>query len=412
MKAAIYCRVSTENQAVDGTSLGSQKEACLKKAQELGYEVPEEFTIIETYSGLSLDRPKLNDIRQWVRDKLVDAVIAYTLDRLSRDPVHFIILQEELEKAGIKLVLVTETLDSTDLGKLIAYIRGYAAKLEALKIRERTLRGLKERAKLGKLVGGRSVYLYGDGYDKDHGKRVINEQQAQLVRDMFNWLVEGSTVNGVTYRLIDLGILTPTGKSRWNTSTVHKILTNPAYVGRPKTYHGIEMVDSTPALITDELFNHVQARLKNNEQQASRNAKIEFLLRGYTYCGRCQRKYYAARMHQKDRYYYCSGRLRMITSHKCDNKSYQADCLEDLVWGQLKQLLTRPETIVAELERRKHETNQVDFTKELSTIEKRLADLDRQQEELLGWALKGFSEEIVVKENRKINQYRDNLKDR
>jgi hypothetical protein len=102
----------------------------------------------------------------------------------------------------------------------------------------------------------------------------------------------------------------------------------------------------------------------------------------------------------------------MITSHKCDNKSYQADYLEDLVWGQLKQLLTRPETIVAELERRKHETNQVDFTKELSTIEKRLADLDRQQEELLGWALKGFSEEIVVKENRKINQYRDNLKDR
>ncbi|GAH81579.1 unnamed protein product, partial [marine sediment metagenome] len=116
MRAAIYCRVSTEDQEREGTSLQSQLEACLKKAHELGYEVPEEFIILETYSGLTLDRPKLPGLRQWVRDKEVDAVMGYTLDRLSRDPVHFIILQEELERAGTELILVTETVDSSDLG--------------------------------------------------------------------------------------------------------------------------------------------------------------------------------------------------------------------------------------------------------------------------------------------------------
>jgi len=143
MKSAIYCRVSTEDQEREGTSLQSQLEACQNKARELGYEVPEEFIILETCSGLTLDRPKLPQLRQWVRDTEVGAIIGYTLDRLSRDPVHFIILQEEMEKAGVKLISVTEDIDSSDLGKLVSYIRGYAAKLEVEKIRERTTRGIR-----------------------------------------------------------------------------------------------------------------------------------------------------------------------------------------------------------------------------------------------------------------------------
>jgi len=123
--------VSTEDQEREGTSLQSQLEACKKLAQEQGYDVSEGSIVMETYSGLSFDRPKLNEVRQWVRDKEVDAVIAYTLDRLSRDPVHFIILQEELERAGVALIMVTEDVDSSDMGKLIAHIRGFAAKLEA-----------------------------------------------------------------------------------------------------------------------------------------------------------------------------------------------------------------------------------------------------------------------------------------
>jgi len=109
MRAAIYCRVATEDQERGGTSLQSQLEACRNKAQELGYDVPEEFIILETCSGSTLDRPKLSKLRQWVRDKEVDAVIACTLDRLSRNLGHFIILLEEMEKAVVALVLVTET---------------------------------------------------------------------------------------------------------------------------------------------------------------------------------------------------------------------------------------------------------------------------------------------------------------
>jgi len=74
MRAAIYCRVSTEDQGREGTSLDSQLKACQDKAQELGYEISEEYTVRETYSGLSLDRPKLDQLRQWVRDKEIDFI--------------------------------------------------------------------------------------------------------------------------------------------------------------------------------------------------------------------------------------------------------------------------------------------------------------------------------------------------
>ena len=170
MNAAIYCRVSTEDQEREGTSLQSQLEACKKLAQERGYEVPDSFIVMETYSGLSLDRPKLDQLRQWVRDKEVDAVVAYTLDRLSRDPVHFIILQEEMEKAGVEIILVTETIDSSDMGKLIMYIKGYAAKLEVGKIRERSIRGKRVRAQRGKLSIGRGSKMYGYSYIPGKGQ--------------------------------------------------------------------------------------------------------------------------------------------------------------------------------------------------------------------------------------------------
>ncbi len=118
MKAAIYCRVSTEEQEDKVPSLKSQLEGCLKKGKELGFDTPKEFIVSETASEETLDRPGLNKLRQWVKNKDVGAVIAYTLDRLCTGPLHFGILQEEMvEDAGVKLILVAENLDDTALGK-------------------------------------------------------------------------------------------------------------------------------------------------------------------------------------------------------------------------------------------------------------------------------------------------------
>ena len=84
--ALIYCRVSTEDQEKEGTSLHTQLEACLKYCHEKGYQVARKFT--ETYSGLTLERPELAKLRDAIRGNEVDVIVVYCLDRLSRNATH------------------------------------------------------------------------------------------------------------------------------------------------------------------------------------------------------------------------------------------------------------------------------------------------------------------------------------
>ena len=110
MKAAIYCRVSTEGQEQDGTSLQTQLEACQNYCHLKGYEVAYQFS--EAWSGLSLERPRLTELREVVRSESIDSVVVYSLDRFSRDPVHGVILMQELEKHEVALEAATETVDN------------------------------------------------------------------------------------------------------------------------------------------------------------------------------------------------------------------------------------------------------------------------------------------------------------
>jgi site-specific DNA recombinase len=368
MRAAIYCRVSTEDQEKEGTSLDSQREACLAKAREPGYEVAEDFVLSETYSGLTLDRPKLSQLRQWVKDKEVDAVIAYTLDRLSRDPVHFIILQEELEKSGVELVLITETVDSSDLGKLITYIKGYAAKLEAEKIRERTMRGKRSRVeKYGKLPTGRGV-LYGYNYDKERGINIANSC-LDVVRMVGMWIIEeGIFLNEACRRLMAMGIPAPKGGIRWSRGTLGRIFRNPAYVGKTYAFKTTtvgnkrircpqERQVEIPNAVDRVPFNWdewqvIQGQLDRNRELSPRNQKLSYLLRGMVFCKRDGRKYYGVPVHSKP-YYRCSGRIKLLSSKPCDNRTVNAKWLEEAVWSEVEKVLRDPTLILAELQERK-----------------------------------------------------------
>lgn len=150
MRAVIYCRVSTEDQEREGTSLQTQLQACRNYCQDKGYDIACHFS--EAYSGLSLERPKLDELRALARSGAVDVLVVYCLDRLSRDPTHGVIITQELEKHHVRLEAVIEDVDNSELGKLISYIRGFASKLEAEKIKERTARGRKEKARQGKIM--------------------------------------------------------------------------------------------------------------------------------------------------------------------------------------------------------------------------------------------------------------------
>src|SRR6516225_1514659 len=101
--AAIYARVSTTDQADRGYSLPTQLEACQAMARQEGYVVPETHVLMDDYTGTSLNRPQFTQLRDLVRQRLVQAVFVYDLDRLSRKLTHQLLLSEEFEQAVVAL---------------------------------------------------------------------------------------------------------------------------------------------------------------------------------------------------------------------------------------------------------------------------------------------------------------------
>ncbi len=424
MKAALYCRVSTDNQEREGTSLQTQLENCLAYCQGKGYDVSYRFS--EAYSGLSLERPDLDKLRELVRAEQIDVVVVYSLDRLTRDPGHGVILTQETEKHRVALETVTEDVDNSELGKLITYIRGYASKLEAEKIKERTLRGKRAKALEGKIPHGGFARLYGYDYDRTSKKRIVNETEAYWVKQIYEWLVnEGLSANAITYRLRDLKA--PTKHSLyWNRSSLMAILKNPAYTGKTYAFtffqgtnrrkpqnEWIEIPGATPAIISEELFEAAQTQLQLNYEKSKRNTKQQYLLRSHLYCQQCGHAY-CGHVDRTISYYRCPGKLRITAPvNRCTNKNWRADKIETLVWEKIETVLDNPDFIVNAIEKQRDDSNNIDTLEpELQMAEKLLRALDLEQKQLLQWALKGFPEETVVAENKRINDSRSSLQSR
>lgn len=237
MKAVIYSRVSTSQQKEEGKSLDAQYESCLAKAKELGYQTEDICVLKEAWSGLDLYRPRLNELREWIRNQEIKALIVYDTHRFSRDPTHLLLLAEECSKAGVELHFIAEPFDNSLEGQLLNFVRGWASKVEVVRKRDYSIRGHHQRAKSGKIPIGQTGRCYGFTYIKGKGEgqgiRELNEEQAKVVQNIFEWFVhERLKPDPITMRLDSMGIPTATGKKHWHFSTIRQILHNPAYIGK------------------------------------------------------------------------------------------------------------------------------------------------------------------------------------
>ena len=400
MKAAVYCRVSTEDQEKEGTSLQTQLEACLKYCQDKGYNMAYRFS--EAYSGLTLDRPRLSELRELIRNDQVEVIVIYCLDRLSRDPTHGVILIQEMEKHNVTLEAVTEDIDNSELGKLISYIRGFSSKLEAEKIRERTMRGKQEYVKMGKLPIGTGKGLYGYSMNKETKRREPLEYEIKVVERAFLMRADHIKTFNIARTLNDLGIPTKTGV-KWHPRTIHRMLTNPAYIGM--TYYGrtrgsrktklikqpesewILLPDTTPPIISRECFDRVQEIIRQDSELHRAKAKHDYLLRGHLVCGYCGSPLVGSFMNHSIRYYHCRGTYPTSTRQSICNARYiRADYLEDVTWDSIKKVLSEPEIVLASISEQLESERAAPGTsldKEIQKLKHRLKSYDPQERRLI-----------------------------
>ena len=223
IRALVYSRVSTDAQERDGTSLDTQEKACVEHAEDNGWLVVER--IRDTASGFTLERPGIERARQMLRQGSVDVVIAYAVDRLSRNQNHIGVLFDEVEQAGARLEFVTEKFEDTAVGRFILAARAFIAEIEREKIAERTMRGKIERAKSGRLPQGTGKGCYGYLYHRESGRRSVDTFQATVVRRIFQKYIATQSFSKVSNDLNEAGIPSFSG-GRWYPLTIRRILAN------------------------------------------------------------------------------------------------------------------------------------------------------------------------------------------
>jgi site-specific DNA recombinase len=404
--AAVYCRVSTEEQALN-TSIKGQTDACLANALRYGYTVPPHLIFRDVgFSGAYLDRPALDRMRDLILSGVVSAVFVLDSDRLSRSLAHLLLLQDEMLSHDVRLFIGSESVENDPEGKAFAQMRGVFSELERAKIRERMRRGQVARSKEGRIISGAPPlgYAYVNKAEDCtctpvnlHGHFEVNGKEKALVERIYQMYLDGNTIRGIATILSLEKVPTKIdrcqkanikrlGYGEWNVSSIHGILTNEAYLGRlywnrtrwketdqnrRKKHHistnnrrkkTTELRDKSewipliiPVIITEEMFRAVQDRLQHTKKINPRNRRFEYLFCGAVRlrCGQCGTRSMSGYVSSNKRRYRCTSQMARVNLGRNCKGSVAADVLEPRVWALVKNLVDDPEYLPFELARRK-----------------------------------------------------------
>ena len=247
-KAAIYVRVSTEEQAKEGFSLAAQEQALKDHAKLLGYDVYKIYKD-EGKSAKDMHRPAMQQMLKDAEKRYFSAIIVYKLDRFSRSLKDLILTIEKLKEIDIDFVSVQDRIETASAsGKLMFHIISSFAEFERDIISERTKFGMTEKAKEGGVVSKAPL-----GYIIVEGQLIIDSEQVEKVRIVFKEFLEsGDSLNKIAKRhgLTVRGLL--------------MVLRNRTYIGEIKFKESYDGHHET--ILDKQLFDAVQEKLASKRQ--------------------------------------------------------------------------------------------------------------------------------------------------
>ncbi len=232
LRAAIYIRVSSERQAAeDRVSIESQLAECEAYCKAHGYIIVDRFIDKDKYrfkgklvqpSGSRKDRPGYLLLMSAAQRGEFDVIVAWKEDRLYRGMYAAVLLAEILDEMGSRLnvELAREVFDRRMLG-----IKAAFGKIEVENIRERMIMGRRARLERGEVPGGDQVKY---GYKRSEKHLHLDEQEAAMVRNVFEWYISKSSLMEIRRKLNASGIAPRCGRL-WSKPTIEKILTCEGY---------------------------------------------------------------------------------------------------------------------------------------------------------------------------------------
>jgi len=250
MRAALYVRVSTEDQAKEGFSLDAQTKRLEAYCRTRNWEISDIYRD-EGCSGRNTDRPEYK--RMMDGSDNWDVLVVLKMDRIHRNSVNFAVMMDELSRKGKQFNSAQENFDTTTaMGRFVMDIIQRIAQLESEQIGERVKMGMARKAMYG--TGGLgSGHPYGYVYER--GALTVVEYEAEVVRDIYSMYSGGMSLRSITDTLNN-SMVQPKKGGRWTHQSVSKILHNPIYAGYIK-WDGIVRSGEHTAIIGQDVFESI-----------------------------------------------------------------------------------------------------------------------------------------------------------
>ncbi len=338
MNAVIYARYSCDNQREE--SIEGQLRECKAFAEH------SDIRIIGTYvdramSAKTDNRPEFQRMIKESGKGLFEQVIVWKLDRFARnryDSAHYKMI---LKKNGVKVISATETISEGAEGIILESMLEGVAEYYSAELSEKVKRGMMENALKCQYNGGMGTI----GYLIDDQKRyILDPDVAPFVKQAFVMYSECRTIKSIVEYLNENHVLSAYKKPMTKTS-VTSMLSNCKYKG---VYHygDVDIPDGVPRIVSDELFDKVQERLKTNKISRSRfKAKEEYFLSIKTYCGYCGALVDGESGHGRNNIRYSYYKCSNAKKHEdlCNMRSVRKDYLEPYVFDDIITKMISPD---------------------------------------------------------------------
>jgi len=372
MNAAIYTRVSTDEQAEKGLSLAAQERRCRERAEQDGAT---DITLYcdDGYTGTNTDRPALRDLVSHFA--AIDVLYVWDLDRLSRDDVDLGLIMRALISDEVAVVSISDgrlDLNTAD-GRFRARLDGILSQREIEVLSERVTMALRERLHQGRWVGtvpiGYDIERLPDGTAIRGSAWHVVEDQAAIIRRCFAEYDRGASLSEIVQGLRSDDIRGARG-GQWNTSHLGIILRNPVYIGKVRAWG--EVIDGVhPPIISDDQWRRVQKRLLRRSRTPPR-ALASGSLSPLCRCGICGSSVARHNIHQGYPRYRCTARVKLPREERHDAVSVADTALRDALWVWVRWVLA--ERILQRAARERMAAS--DDDSERHAAEARMAELD------------------------------------
>ena len=366
-RCAIYTRKSSEEGLEqEFNSLHAQREACeayIASQRSEGWVLVRDQYDDGGISGGTLERPGLNQLLTDIEDGLIDVVVVYKIDRLSRSLMDFSKLVEVFDRNGVTFVSVTQSFNTTtSMGRLTLNILLSFAQFE----REVTAERIRDKVKASRMKGmwmGGYVPL---GYDVRDRKLIMNAEEAASVRMVFERFVETGSATVLARELRSQGFRSKQG-TLIDKGYLYRLLNNRVYRGEA-VHKGKAYPGEHDDIIKARLWDQVHTIMNESPRKRANNSRTQTpaLLKGliFTATGAAMTPSSTKKGARRYRYYVSMDVIRNREPDEGDiPRRLAADTVEAAVVNELRRVMRTPETkaqVLAHMAREGHEIADAD----------------------------------------------------